>query len=115
MSSIRKDLADAVTLIRNALENESDPIERAAAADAVRADLAVLLTHVVRRSAYQAHANHRIPEMAQSGWRSQKYLYQLARQHRDSHGLAPVSRIKDINSRHVLDLNDLARLRGQSR
>jgi hypothetical protein len=107
-------LDDAARQIELALDMIVDPVERMAAADRVRADLAVILTRSVRRSAYEAKHQGRLDDLTAVQWRGRDYLLKLAKQHADEAGL-PNTHVRDIVTRRILDLTDLARLRGSSR
>lgn len=107
-------LAQTVRDIEDALDSEADPIARMVATDHVRADLAQVLTRTLRRCAYQARQEGRWWELREASWRSSNYLGLMARQYADDNGL-PRTRVWDIISPQVLDLDDLRVLRGQSR
>ena len=108
------ELSDHVRGIENCLDSITDPLQRVVATDRVRADLAVVLTRAIRRSAYEAKMAGRLVEMSGESWRGSRYLYRLAEQWATSQNL-PNERVKDVISPNLLDLNDLARLRGVSR
>jgi hypothetical protein len=102
-------------MVRDALDRQDDPVQRMLDADYVRADLAVVLTRAVRKSAYDAHHAKRMRDLHAATWRNQNYLYLLSRQYAASNGLMPTSNVKDVNTSQTLDLDDLARLRGHAR
>jgi hypothetical protein len=107
-------LREAVQAIESLLDHVDDPVARMQAADSLRADLAVLLTHSVRKSAYEARAQGAWTDLLMSTWRGPVYLSRLANQYADDSNL-PRAQIRDIVTRRHLDLTDLARLRGQTR
>ena len=101
-------------MVEQGLDYITDPVERVKAADAARADLAVILTRSVRRSCWQAKMEGIIPSLVEAQWRGRDYILVLARQHEHANGL-PTTHVKDIVTRRLLDLTDLARLRGRTR
>ena len=111
MSSTRN-LTQHVQSIETELDLIQDPIVRMAEADRIRADLAVIITKATRRAAWEAKRDDRLGELTAEGWRGRTYLARMAKQYADENGL-PNTNIRDITSRHILDLTDLVRLRGQ--
>jgi hypothetical protein len=96
------------------LDSVEDPVDRLALTDEVRADLAVVLTRIARKSAHQAKTTGALDRMAQEGWRGRKYLLRLSKQYADDNSL-PNDMVRDVVTRQVLDLTDLVRLRGHQR
>lgn len=109
MASLRT-LAELVREIEETLTDIDDPIERLRQSDAIRADISVILTEQNRRSAYQARRQGRLNDLSQESWRKRRYLIAMAEQYRKANGFEPV---QDILTKHLLDLRDLARLRGE--
>lgn len=107
-------LSDAVAEIERVLRQTDDPCELMQQSDAVRAELAVVLTDANRKAAWRARTTGRFNDLARATWRGPKYLNMLANDHEKRQGL-PHERVKDIITKRTLDLNDLARLRGTSR
>lgn len=110
----RRQLAELVLEVERVLDTMDDPVERLSAADEIRADLAVILTRAGRKSAWQAKTTGAFERLMAAQWRSKKYLLIMAKQYADEKML-PNTMVKDIVTRHVLDITDLARLRGRSR
>lgn len=99
--------------LERALDQITDPVELMPAVDAVRADLAVLLTAALRRAAVSACESGRLDELAQVTWRSRRYLNRMVEHAECAPTSRPTDRVLDVISRNHLDLSDLARLRGQ--
>jgi hypothetical protein len=113
MSSTRN-LTHSVQSIETDLDLIADPVELMAEADRIRADLAVIITKATRRAAWTAKRDGRMNELEAEQWRGRTYLLRMAKQYAEENGL-PNDNVRDITTRHILDITDLARLRGSRR
>lgn len=112
MSNLRT-LQSLVSELQAEFDKITDPVELMPAADAIRAELAVILTEQLRRAATTAYDSERMDELAAATWRSRRYLLRMVEHSHKTGHRRPTDRVLDvINARH-LDLDDLARLRGQ--
>jgi hypothetical protein len=112
MSNLRT-LQFLTSELQSEFDKITDPIELMPAADAIRAELAVILTEQLRRAATTAYDEQRMGELSEVTWRSRRYLTRMVEHSHKTGQRRPTDRVLDVLNAGHLDLDDLARLRGQ--
>lgn len=112
MSNLRT-LQSCVHELQHELDKITDPVVLMPAVDSIRADLAVILTEQLRRAATEAYDADRMVDLAEATWRSRRYLLRMVEHSHKTGKRRPSDRVLDVISQNHLDLDDLARLKGQ--